>query len=870
MIDRLAEWIVRASAWCVPGDTRADWRAEWLGELHAERGIGRLALAIGAPRHAWWLQREQWRIEMVWGDLRFGWRQVRRRPGVALAAVLTLAIGIGATTSIFSVVYGVLLKPLPYREPDRLVQLWETNPLFDWTEANIAPGNMLSWRERNHTIADMAWYFGSDSRAAGLNTMSLGSTGEPVRVSAMSVSANFFDVLGVTPRLGRAFAAGEDTGSPHRLAVLSDAFWRRQLGADPAIVNKTIDLNGRAFTVIGVMGASFVFENTPTDIWLPLTMDLAQVREVRRPHYLRVVARLKPGATVEQARADLVSIAADLEREYPDTNTQMSVGLGPIEDWFVGPARGPLMAFLGAVALVLLIACVNVANLFLARTLERTREMSLRTALGASRLRLIRQLIAEAGVVALAGAVAGIGLAIVALRLFVTYAPEGLPRMDSVGLNLPVLAFAVVITAVVTLMVGIVPAWQAARTDVRSGLGDGGRTTPVAGRVRRWLVGAEVALAVVLLVGAAMTLRSFVALVAVPTGFDLSGLVSARMSLPGIRYGDDGKSAQFFERLTQRLRAESGVVSAGAAARLPLDGANWTGQLYVDGRPDIHGREIRHKTVTFGYLETLGLPILTGRTFEPADVASGQRPVAINKAFADKYFPDGDAVGRRIAGDAPTPKTRWQTIVGVVANEPQDGLGLPAEPELYEPEVEQDDSTMSVLVRSSLPPSEAIALVRRVVREMDSQVALFDVRSMNESVWRSVARERLAMTLAAGFAVSALLLAAVGIFGVAAHGVAQRTREIGVRIAFGATRSDVLSLLLRQELLIVGLGLIAGAAAAMAVARVISAMLFQVGAADWPSYLVAAGALVASAVVACLVPARRALRVDPITALRDE
>ncbi|TAK13853.1 MAG: FtsX-like permease family protein, partial [Acidobacteria bacterium] len=684
---RLAHWIVRASAWIVPADARTDWRAEWLAEMAARPSArAQWAFACGAPLHAVWLQKEQWRPEMVTADIRFGWRQIRRRPGVALAAILTLAMGIGATTAIFSVVYGVLLRPLPYREPSRLVQLWEVNPLFSWTEANVAPGNMISWRERNHTLAEMAWYFGSDTRGAGLSTLTLGGSGDPVRVDAMSVSANFFDVLGVAPRLGRAFAAGEDTGGPHRLVVLSDGFWRRQFGADPSIVNRTIPVNGREYTVIGVMPPSFSFDNKPVDFWLPLIMDLAQMREVRRPHYLRVVARLKPGVTIDQARADIVSIASDLEREYPGTNTQMSAGLGPVADWFVGSARAPLLAFLGAVALVLLIACVNVANLFIARTLDRARELSLRAALGASRLRLVRQLMAEAGVIAAAGAAAGIAFAYAALRLFVAFAPEGLPRLDHVGLNVPVLLFAIGITAAVTMVIGLMPAWQASRSDVRSGLGDGGRTTPAAGRMRRTLVAAEVALAVVLLVGATLTLRSFVSLVNVRPNFAMDGLVAGRVTLPGIRYGEDGKSARFFEEVAARLRAKGGVSAAGAVTRLPLEGTVWTGQLFIDGRPDVHGREIRHKTATFGYLETLGLPILSGRPFAAADIANGQLPVVINQTLARRFFPDGDAVGRRIAFDAPAEKVRWRTIVGVAADEPQDGLGMPAQPELYEPE----------------------------------------------------------------------------------------------------------------------------------------------------------------------------------------
>lgn len=870
MTRRIAAAIIRASALLVPTDARHDWRAEWLGELHARAGGAVLAFVCGAPLHALWLQKEQWRPEMVSADVRFGWRQVRRHPAVTLAAVLTLAIGIGATTAIFSVVYGVLLKPLPYREPSRLVQLWETNPLFNWTEANVAPGNMISWLERNRTIESMAWYFGSDTRSGSTSTLSYGGAGEPVRVAAQQVSTNFFDVLGVRPMLGRAFLPGEDVPGKQRVAILSHSFWRRQFGGDPSVVNRMVQFNGRDFLVAGVLPESFSFDNIGADCWMPMVLDFAQVREARRPHYLRVVGRLKPGVSVEQARADIVGIAKDLERAYPATNTQMSAGLGPLDDWFVGQTRRPLMAFLGAVALLLLIACVNVANLFLARSLERTREMSLRAALGANRLRLIRQLISEAGVIATAGAVGGLALAYGGLQLFRRFAPEGLPRIEEVGLSLPVAAFAVGVTVIVTLMIGLVPAWQASRTDLRAGLGDGGRTTSGPGRLRRVLVGAEVALAVVLLIGAALTLRSFVALISVRPSFNVSGLVSAEMSLPGVRYGDDGKSAQFFETLSERLRHEAGVVAAGATSILPLDGNEWTGQLFIDGRPEVHGREIRHKTVTMGYLETLGLPVISGRVFAPADVLNGQRPIVVNQALVKKYFPDGNAVGSRVAQDTPGPKTNWYSILGVVADEPQDGLGVPAQPEIYDAELLQDTNKMAVLVRSTLPPQDAIALVRRAVREKDAQVALFHVRSMDDGVWRSVARERLAMALASMFAISALLLAAVGIYGVAAHGVAQRTREIGVRVAFGATRADIVGMLLRQELSVVAIGLVVGAMAAFGMARIVSAMLFNTTATDAPSYVAGAALIVVCAVLACVVPARRALGVDPMVALRND
>lgn len=870
---RWALWIIRVTAWLVPADARSEWRREWSGEVHAStNGARALAFSCGALAHAAWLQKEQWRPDMVMADVRYGWRQLLGAPGVALAAVLTLAIGIGSTTAIFSTVYGVLLKPLPYREPERLVQLWESNPLFNWTEANVAPGNMLSWRDRSHAFESMAWYFGSDTREGGTSVVSLGANGEPSRVNLLSVSTNFFDVLCVAPALGRAFVDGEDVAGRQRVVVLSDAFWRRALGGDAGLVGRTIPLNGRDYLVAGVMPPSFSFDTRSADAWVPMVLDLAKVREVRRAHYLRVVARLKTGVTAATARAELATIARDLEREFPDTNTQMSAGLGPIDDWFVGPARRPLVAFLAAVALVLLIACVNVTNLFLTRNAGRTREMHLRSALGASRLRLVRQLMAEALVVSAAGAAAGVGLAALGLRLFVRLAPPGVPRISEIGINVPVASFAVAVSALAALAVGLVSAWQTSRVDLRGGIGDGTRNVTTSGRrLRRALAGAEVALAVVLLVGASMTLRSFVTLVGMPTGFPVDGLVSARVSLPGVRYGDNGKSATFFEGLAQRLRAEPGVTAAGATSRLPLEGVTWTGQLFIDGRPEVHGREIRHKTVTTGYLEALGLPLRAGRIITLADVVGGQRPVVINATLAKQYFPDGDAVGHRIAFDRPSgDKTRWRTILGVVGDEPQDGLGTTPQPEMYEPEAQVDDSEMSVLVRTTLSDDESMALLRRVLRTADSQLAIFDARSMRDGVERSVARERLAMAVSFVFALSALVLAAVGIFGVAAQTVTARTREIGVRIALGATRTWVMAMILREELRAVVVGLAVGGGAAYAMGRAVTSLLFHVPAGDARSY--AAGVLVLSltALVACVIPARRALRLNPVDALRGD
>ena len=448
---RLASWIIGLASWIVPADQRSEWRREWLAELQSRAqtpggsALASMRFAFGAPRHALWLRRDAWRPALLAADVRFGFRQVRRRPGLATAAILTIAIGAGATTAIFSVVYGVLLKPLPYRQPERLVQLWESNPLFNWTEAAIAPGNLLSWKERSTSFSDIAFYFGSATREGWMQSLTFGAE-EPERVRAFPVSTNFFDVLGVGPATGRTFVSGEDVTGRHRVVVLSDRFWKSRLGGDPGIAGRTMSLNGVPFEVVGVMPPDFRFDTVQPDFWIPLTQRLADQREVRRPHFYRAVARLKDGVTPARARAELAGIARDLEREHPDTNTQMSAGLGPVDDWLVGPSRQPLLLFFAAVGLVLLVGCVNVANLLIARSFERAAEIRVRAALGASRARLVRQLLIESLAIASLGSALGLVIAAAGVKLFVASMPVDLPRAADAGIDVTVLGFCLALT----------------------------------------------------------------------------------------------------------------------------------------------------------------------------------------------------------------------------------------------------------------------------------------------------------------------------------------------------------------------------------------------------------------------------------------
>jgi putative ABC transport system permease protein len=874
----LAAWVVRVSAWLVPAEWRSEWRREWLAEIqarHPRAGAGRpspgpLRFALGAPVHALWLGAEPWWPRTLRADLVSAWRFLRRRPALASSAILTLTLGIGATTAAFSVVHGVLLKPLPYRDPAALVQLWESNPLFNWTEAEIAPGNLISWRERHRVFTDIAWYSGSATRQAGQLSLTLGGE-EPVRVIAQPVSANFFDVLGVSAELGRGFVAGEDQPGRPRVVVLSHPFWQRRFGGDPTVIGRTVPLNSRDVQVIGVMPAAFTFDQGDTDFWMPLTFDVKELREVRVPHWLRAVARLRPGVTIDQARADLAGIARDLEREHPESNRQMAAGLGPLDDWFVGQSRRPLLLFLAAVGLVLAIACANVANLLLARTAERLKEMTLRAALGATRLRLLRQLLLESLVIAATGTVLGVALAAAGVRVLMARTPVELPRQAEIGLHPAVLIFAIALTVATTIVVGIAPALHASGADLRDGLSEGSRTTGARGaRLRRTFVAVQIALAAVLLVGTMLTLRSFGALMAVDPGFRVENLVTARIALPAARYGADGRSATFFETLGARLRAHPSVQAAGATIRLPLEGAAWTGRLFIEGRPDVHLRELRHKSITSGYFEALGLRLIAGRTIQTTDRSGATLVVVVNETLARRFFPNEDPVGHRVAFDPPASAVRWRTIVGVVSDEPQDRLGKPAIAEVYDSELQEEWSQMAVAIRSSAPPADVIRTLKSAVHDLDPQLALYDAGPYADRVKRSVGREQVAVWLTSVFGIIALVLAAIGTYGIAAYAVATRTREIGVRVACGATAAAVSRMIVREHLLVVGIGLVAGLAAALAAGRFVGALLYGVSPTDAVSLGGSLAVLLIIGIVASAVPARRALRIDPVTVLRAE
>ena len=877
---KLATRLVEVASLLAPSAERDDFRREWFAEIHwsareaPARSGGRAASrACGAFIHALWLRRQQWRIDMLWQDVRFGIRMLAGRPAFTSLAVLILALGIGANTAMFSLVHGVVLTPLPFNEPDRLVQLWETNPLRNWTHATASPANVLDWRERNRVFEAIAFYPGMDDRTPMYSQSTLTADGtDPERLRGIQVSTNFFAVLGVSPSIGRTFEPGDGEAGRNRVLVLSDTFWRARFQADPAVVGREFTVNGRPYLVIGVMPRSFRFPAADIQAWSPFVMT-PEIAALRRPHYLRPIGRLKPGVTVAQARAEMTSIAAALEKQYPETNTQMGAGLGPLQDFVVGDVRTPLLVFLGAVLLVLLIACANLANLLLARASGRRREFAVRAALGGAGWRLARQLLVESLLLALAGGVAGLAVGQWGIGLIVSATPGNVPRLDEVALDGRVLVAVAIVTTFTALLFGLAPAWQAAHPDV-AWVREGTRSTAAGARTRRALVIAQIAASVALVGCAGLLLRSFERLQAVSPGFDPDQAIAFRVSLPSAKYGDnDAKPVAFFEQFLDRVQSVPGVTAAGGSTVLGLQGQGWTGDLFIDGRPDVWGRELRHKEVTPGYFPAMGLPILSGRNFTDADGPNAPRVVIVNETLVRTFFGEEDPLGKnlrfgRARPGGPTPPA-W-TIVGVARDEKQNGLDEDVRPAVYASHRQDGTLGMTFVVRSSTAPAALLPAFRRELRGLDPGVGLFDVRSLREVVDESVSRQRFTTWIVGIFAALALIIAAVGVYGVVSYSVSGRIREIGLRMALGATRRSVTRLVLRETFVLLGVGLAGGLLLCVSATRAIKTLLFDTAATDPLTYVGVVAVLFFSGMVASYVPLRRALAVDPNVALRYE
>ena len=797
-------------------------------------------------------------------DVRYAARQLRRSPAFALVAVLTLALGIGATTAIFSVVHGVLLRPLPYRAPERLVRIFSFS---DHGRGSVSPLDFADWRDQARSFEGIA--------AISDVTLTLTARGaEPERLDGASVSANLFSVLGVRPTVGRAFAPGEDAPGAARVAVLSEELWRRRFGADPAVPGRTVLLDGESYTVVGVLPRGTGYP-ADADVWTPI--DLSREAQSRGARYLRVVGRLAPAVSLQQADADLAAVAKRLEQQDPSHNAGYGVSLVGLHESIVGDVRTPLLVLLGAVGLVLLVACVNVANLLLVRAVEREGEIAVRTALGAGRGRILRQLVTEGVLVSLLGGSLGAVLAAWGTRLFVAAAPEGIPRLREVGVDITALALTTAVVALTGVVFGLVPAVHAAAPDLGRTLRVGGRglTTRAGGhRVRGALVTSEMALAVMLLVGAGLLLRSFARLRDVNPGFRPAGVLTLTVTLPPGTYAKDAHLQAFTAALVARLAAIPGVRSAAAVTSLPLTGTHFGLSFTVDGRPapdpaDEPSAQIR--TATPDYFATMGIPLRRGRQFTPRDRDGAPQVVVVNEELVRRYFPGEDPIGKRVQLGWTRDSVRMGgEIVGVVGDIKQFDLAGAPVPEIYTPYDQFPLEYVAAVVRTTADPALIAGPARAQVRALDPDLPVYRLMPMERVVAESVAQPRFYALLLGSFAGVALALAAIGIYGVVAYAVGRRTREMGLRMALGARPADVLALVVRQGLRAAIVGLAVGLVAAAAASRLLRSLLYELTPMDPATFAAAALALTAVAALACYVPARRAARTDPMVAMRSE
>ena len=805
-------------------------------------------------------------------DLRHAARTLLKTPSVTLLAVATLALGVGATTAIFSLVHGVLVKPLPFAQPDRLAIVWEHNLPRNRDRNVVAPANYLAWQDENGAFERLIAFGGTDLNLTGV--------GEPEELNGLRVGPTLFATLGVDALHGRTFLPQEGEPGAERVALLSHGLWQRRFGGDRSLIGRAVTLSGRPYTVVGVMPPRFSFFRPDTDLWVPIRFE-ADDREPRG-RSLFVLGRLAPDVTMQQAQANMEGVAAALVERWPDFNTGWTVNVVPLQEQIVGATRPALLMLLGAVGFVLLIACANVANLLLARGAGRRREMSIRTALGAGRGRLVAQLLAEASVLAALGGLVGVGLAYISLDLLRAAVTDTIPipRLAEVRLDGTVLAVTTLLCLATAGLFGVVPALQASQVDVTDSLKDGDRSGTGRGRrIRSTFVVAEVALAFVLLIGAGLLLRSFAALTAVDPGFRSESVLTFGLQLPGSMYEEDHQRVAFYDDLDQRLAALPGAQSAGGIAFLPMNGMGSATSFRVEGRPEPERGQspvTDVRWVTGDYFEAMGIPLLKGRTFDSRDVGDASGVVVVNETMARTFWPDtfaaggseGDPIGRGlfISWDRDTA----ERVIGVVGDVKLTSLDGDVRPTIYWPHARVPFGFMTMVVRTVSEPDALAAAAIAEVRAIDPSLPVSSVRTMTNVLSESVGRPRLTMILLGLFAGVALVLAAIGLYGVISYTVAQRTHEIGLRIALGASRGQVLSMVVKQGGVLMAVGVSIGIAGALLVTRLMSSLLYGVAPADPVTYLAIAVLMTVVALVASYMPARRATGVDPLVALRYE
>jgi predicted permease len=806
-------------------------------------------------------------METLVQDLRFGMRMLRKSPAFTIIAVLTLALGIGANSSIFSAVESVLLRPLPYKDPSRLVVIWsdlhrQRGPIHEWT--NVADFN--DWRAQSKTFKDMALF---DTWGPTLS-----GKGEPVLLNGAAVTYAMFSMLGVAPALGRDLTPEDDRPNGPHVALLSDSLWRHLYNASPSVLGQTMNLDGVGYTIVGVMPPGFEPPIVPDrEIWTALQ----GTPDDRGNAVVRAIGRLRSDISIAQAQSEMDTIASRLERAYPRDNTGVGVALVPLQEQITGNVRKPLLILLGAVALVLLIACANVANLLLARAASRQKEMTLRTALGAGRMRVMRQLLTESCLLALLGGALGLFLAYWGAAIVSRTLPQAVVALAPARLNFPVLAFTAGISVFTGLIFGMVPAWQATRSKLSESLkesarGGGGKSRR---RWRSFLVVADVALALALSVGAGLLLKSFNKLTNVDLGFRSDHLLEVRLFMPETSYPDITKVANFYSQLLEKLKELPAVTSASAISTPPLGGpgAATDAGFFIEGRPAPPGQRSTawYSVVAPNFQETMKIRLLRGRTFNLQDTMTKAPVVVVNETLAKRYWPNEDPLGQRIAFGSPgKPNPAWREIIGVVGNVKYFGLDQEQPPALYLAMAQAPQRGMAIVVRSSVPPLTLASGVREKIAALEPNLAVPAFATMDDAVSKAADQPRLLSVLTGTFALMALLLAGVGLYGVMAYMVLERTQEMGIRLAIGATPSDVLRMVLSHGIKLALSGVAVGLLAALALTRVLGSLLFEVGDRDPVTFVLVSLLLVGVAFAASYFPARRAMRVDPIVALRYE
>lgn len=803
-------------------------------------------------------------METLLRDIHYALRTLLKRPGFSLVVLLTLALGIGANTAIFSVVNGVLLQPLPYPDSDRLLALRDSNGA-KLPDAQVAPGHFIEWQKQTTVFSALEAY-----RTVSYN---LTGDGTPERLLAGRVSVGMFKMLGAQPMIGRDFLAEEDQTGHEKVVLIGQGLWQRRFGSDSSVVGKTLKLSGEDYIVIGVMPATFRLpDQRERELWTPIAFSDSE-KELHQAHYIDTIGRLKSGATVEQARAELNTIAQRLAEQYGGANTGWTVRVTPLLDFVVGDSKRILWVLFGAVGLVLLIACANVMNLLLAHAVTRQKEIAIRAALGAGRMRIIRQLVTESMMLALLGGLVAWPLANSCLRVLLAMAPPDLPRIEAAKIDGRVLLFTLGITLVTGIIFGLAPALELVKLDPNSSLkgsGSEGNRGVIQRRLGSLLIVSEVAIALVLLVGGGLLLRTFWRLRSVDPGFNYQNALAVTLQLSEKDYSDNHKVATFSQQLLQQTSTLPGVEAVGVARILPIIHDLPTG-FYVEGRlhePDNQLPQTNYSSISPNYFQAMGIPLLAGRAFNDRDTSTAPRVAIVSESFAKRVFPNGTSIGKRI--NVTTGPETFREIVGIVGDVKQKGLNRETLPHTYEPFAQAPSHFMTLVVRARVDPQSLVTGIRKKVFEIDNELPLQSVRTLDSVIANSISQERFMSGILIVFAAVALVLAIAGLYGVISYAVSQRTRELGIRIALGAGAPDVLRLVLKQGITFIFIGEVIGLGSAYALTRFLSGLLFGITPTDALTFGTVTALLTGVALLACYIPARTATRVDPLSALRSE